>query len=74
MSKEEIQEKRYEISKRLEYLDYLSDIEKISDNKFTKLRRLLNTELHTLNFVLGYQDDLDSKELFERLENGDNNE
>ena len=74
MNKEEIQEKRYEISKRLEYLDYLSDIEKISDNKFTKLRRLLNTELHTLNFVLGYQDDLDSKELFERLENGDNNE
>lgn len=73
-SKQEILKQRSEISRKIGYLDYLADIAKISTSKFAKSRQKLIAELHTLDFVLGKTENVDSDEWFEELEEGNSNE
>jgi hypothetical protein len=68
VNEENIIKKRKQISKRIQYLDYLTDNDLITISKFTKSRQKLIAELHTLDFVLGKQEDVDSTEWFKELE------
>ena len=72
MNKEEIRKKRQQVSKRIQHLDYLADNDLITISKFTKSRQKLIAELHTLDFVLGKLEDVDSAEWFKELEGGSN--
>ena len=68
MNKEEVRKKRQQVSKRIQYLDYLTDNDLITISKFTKSRQKLIAELHTLDFVLGKLEEVDSDEWFKELE------
>lgn len=70
----EISLKRSEISKRLSQLENLSDRELISVNRYTNARRRLIAELHTLDYVLDNQKNMDSDEWFKKLLKGGSNE
>lgn len=59
--------KRAEISKRLSQLENLNDMELISVNKYKTARRRLVAELHTLDYVLDNQQNVDSDEWFKKL-------
>lgn len=72
MNKEEIRKKRQQVSKRIQYLDYLADNDLITISKFTKSRQKLIAELHTLDFVLGKLEDVDSAKWFKELVGGSN--
>ena len=74
MDKENIIRKRQQVSRRISYLDYLTDNDLITISKFTKSRQKLIAELHTLDFVLGKLKEVDSDEWFKELEgnNGKN--
>ena len=63
--------KRSEISKRLSQLENLNDMELISVNKYRNARRRLIAELHTLDYVLDEQKNMDSDEWFKKLLKGD---
>lgn len=73
MNKEKIIKKRQQVSRRIAHLDYLADVEMITTSKFTKSRQKLIAELHTLDFILGKIDMLDSDEWFEKLEGSNEN-
>ena len=62
-----IMNKRSAVLKRLSYLDYLDDRGEISLSSFTKCRKKLITELHTLDYVLGKQNGLDSEDWFNQV-------
>ena len=68
MNKEEIIKKRQQIFKRIQYLDYLTDNDLITISKFTKSRQKLIAEIHTLDFVLGKLEEVDSDIWFKELE------
>ena len=68
MNKKEIIKKRQQISKRIQYLDYLTDNDLITISKFTKSRQKLIAEMHTLDFVLGKLEEVDSDIWFKELE------
>ena len=73
MNKERIIKKRQQVSRRIAHLDYLADVEMITLSKFTKSRQKLIAELHTLDFILGKTDMLDSDEWFKKLEGSNEN-
>ena len=68
MNKENIIKKRQQIFKRIQYLDYLTDNDLITISKFTKSRQKLIAEIHTLDFVLGKLEEVDSDIWFKELE------
>lgn len=63
-----IYQKRQEVSKRISLLQDLGDRDKISLSKFKKYKQKLIAELHTLDFCLGKDDNLDSDAWIEIFE------
>ena len=73
MNKENIIKKRQQIFKRIQYFNdikprFLTDNDLITISKFTKSRQKLIAEIHTLDFVLGKLEEVDSDIWFKELE------
>lgn len=63
--KQKLIEKRSEISRRISLLENMKNI---SENKNSRCRLRLITELHTIDFALGKYKNIDSDEWFEEVE------